>query len=313
MGAPRGHPHPRHSATPRRRPSPRAGCCGSRTCSLGLGAEGEAALAAARARGAALARRRRPPRPAGARRSRRRRRPAPRPPAGGPAARALGHPGRARWSATPTRSTPARCCACAASTRPAASPTRWPAARAIHAALDAFVTADRATACPTTPSAVFRAAVRAALAAEAALARGQRHLDRPPRTAPPRWFLDGEAERRARGAPAAREVDGPPRGRRASPRPFAVTARADRIDRRARRLRDLRLQVRQQPHRRPRRAPSTCSCRSRPRSPRPAASRGCRPARRRHLELLKLGKPARRCRSTATPPPRRDLGAASAR
>jgi RecB family exonuclease len=44
------------------------------------------------------------------------------------------------------------------------------------------------------------------------------------------WFLAGVAERRARGAPAAREV----RGRRALEGlalPFAVTARADRIDR----------------------------------------------------------------------------------
>ena len=44
------------------------------------------------------------------------------------------------------------------------------------------------------------------------------------------WFLDGEAARRARGAPAAREV----KGRReveGLARPFAITARADRIDR----------------------------------------------------------------------------------
>ena len=44
------------------------------------------------------------------------------------------------------------------------------------------------------------------------------------------WFLEGEAERRARGVPVAREV----KGRLEIPglaRPFAVTARADRIDR----------------------------------------------------------------------------------
>ena len=54
--------------------------------------------------------------------------------------------------------------------------------------------------------------------------------------APPRWFLDSEAERRARGTPAAREV----RGRRdvdGLAHPFAVTARADRIDAAGRRLR----------------------------------------------------------------------------
>lgn len=46
------------------------------------------------------------------------------------------------------------------------------------------------------------------------------------------WFLDGEAERRRRAAPFAREI----RGRRAVSglaKPFAVTAKADRIDRSA--------------------------------------------------------------------------------
>ena len=90
---------------------------------LGLGPEGEAALGAAKARGARLARRRRPARPArraGAARPaapRRGRRPRPaRPSSPSPRSR--------RWSATPTASTPARCSASAASTRPAASPTR---------------------------------------------------------------------------------------------------------------------------------------------------------------------------------------------
>ena len=110
---------------------------------------------------------------------------------------------------------------------------------------------DRGRPARRTPSAVFLATIRAALATRSALARGQRHLDRRASHRAAAWFLDGEAERRARGAPAAREV----KGRREVAglgQPFAVTARADRIDRVARRLRDLRLQVGQQPVARPR-------------------------------------------------------------
>ena len=102
-----------------------------------------------------------------------------------------------------------------------------------------------------------------------------------------RWFLDGEAERRAAGTPAAREVKG---GRALDgTAPVTVTAKADRIDRTPRRLRDLRLQVRLDRRAGPRRCGATCSCRSRRRSPRPAASRGCRPGRVAHLELIGFG------------------------
>ncbi len=88
---------------------------------LGLGDEGRTALADAKARGARLvtdaARLDRPTarcRPPAAPRPGRRRRPA-RP--SSPSPRWNG------WSATPTASTPRRCCACASSTRPAAAPT----------------------------------------------------------------------------------------------------------------------------------------------------------------------------------------------
>jgi ATP-dependent helicase/nuclease subunit B len=99
---------------------------------------------------------------------------------------------------------------------------------AIHAALDAFVTAT-AEGLPPDAEAVFRDEVARAMALAApwpavnAIWTARLH-----RSA--RWFLDGEAERRARALPAAREV----RGRRdveGLARPFAVTAKADRVDR----------------------------------------------------------------------------------
>ena len=98
---------------------------------------------------------------------------------------------------------------------------------AIHKALDDFVTATEAG-LPEDAARVFDAVVRAALATEApwpavnAIWTARLH-----RAA--QWFLDGEAERRARGTPLAREV----KGRReveGLAHPFAVTARADRID-----------------------------------------------------------------------------------
>ena len=60
------------------------------------------------------------------------------------------------------------------------------------------------------------------------------------------WLLDGEAGRRARGHTCSRARCRPPELAGLA-LPFAVTAKADRIDRTARRLRDLRLQVRQRP------------------------------------------------------------------
>ncbi len=98
----------------------------------------------------------------------------------------------------------------------------------IHAALDAFVTATEAG-LPEDAAPLFFDTMRRALAAEAPWpavnAIWTARLSRAHR-----WFLAGEAERRARGTPAAREV----KGRRAVPglaHPFEVTARADRIDR----------------------------------------------------------------------------------
>ena len=98
---------------------------------------------------------------------------------------------------------------------------------AIHDALDAFVAAT-ADGLPPDAARVFRDTVAAALAAHAPWpAVNAIWTARLARAAP--WFLAGEAERRARGTPAAREV----KGRLDIPglaRPFAVTARADRID-----------------------------------------------------------------------------------
>jgi RecB family exonuclease len=99
---------------------------------------------------------------------------------------------------------------------------------AIHAALDAFVTAT-ADGLPPEAEAVFRAEVARALAEAAPWpAVNVIWTARLARSA--RWFLDGEVERRVRALPAAREV----RGRRALEGlalPFAVTAKADRVDR----------------------------------------------------------------------------------
>ncbi len=100
--------------------------------------------------------------------------------------------------------------------------------KVIHAALDDFVTATEAG-LPADAERVFFDTVTRALAIEAPWpAVNAIWTARLARAAA--WFLDGEAERRARGTPAAREVS----GRRDVPglrQPFAVTARADRIDR----------------------------------------------------------------------------------
>jgi ATP-dependent helicase/nuclease subunit B len=195
---------------------------------LGLGAEGAAALGAAKARGAGwLAQAGRldapqasvPPEP----------RPAPRPPAAArpvelsvtqvetlvkdPYAVYARHVLRLRRLDPPGRKADAL--------------TRG---SAIHTALDAFVTATVAG-LPEDADAVFRAEVRKALAEAAPWpavnAIWEARLGRSAS-----WFLDSEAVRRARACPAAREV----RGRRevaGLPLPFAVTAKADRLDRAA--------------------------------------------------------------------------------
>ncbi|HET9067287.1 MAG TPA: PD-(D/E)XK nuclease family protein, partial [Amaricoccus sp.] len=98
---------------------------------------------------------------------------------------------------------------------------------AIHKALDDFVTATLAG-LPEDAARLFDEVVAQALATEApwpsVKAIWTARLGRAAA-----WFLDGEAERRARGTPLAREV----KGRReveGLAQPFAVTARADRID-----------------------------------------------------------------------------------
>ncbi|MBP7242898.1 double-strand break repair protein AddB [Amaricoccus sp.] len=99
---------------------------------------------------------------------------------------------------------------------------------AIHGALEAFLAATE-TGLPADPRAAWDAACAAALAAAAPwpavraawAARLARAAD---------WFLAGEAERRGRADPCVREL----RGTRAldgTPLPFAVVAKADRIDR----------------------------------------------------------------------------------
>jgi len=97
---------------------------------------------------------------------------------------------------------------------------------AIHTALDAFVGRTLAGLGPDA-EAVFRATVREAFDREAPWpAVNALWTARLMRAA--RWFLDGEAARRAAGAPAAREVTG---GRLLDGTAVTVTARADRIDR----------------------------------------------------------------------------------
>lgn len=99
---------------------------------------------------------------------------------------------------------------------------------AIHAALEAFLAAT-AEALPEDPRPAYDAACAQALAAAAPwpairaawAARLARAAD---------WFLAGEAERRARAAPFAREIRGARRLEGTSP-PVEVIAKADRIDR----------------------------------------------------------------------------------
>jgi ATP-dependent helicase/nuclease subunit B len=191
----------------------------------GLGAEGQAALAAAKARGEVwlgLARRldlpgeRVPPA----------RRPAPRPPA---AARprelsvtrveALVRDPYAIYARAVLR--------LKRLDPPGRQPDALARGTAIHDALDRFVTATL-DALPPDAEAVFRAAIHAALDEAAPWpAVNAIWAGRLERSA--RWFLDTEAERRARARPAAREAKGA-RAVEGLDHPFAVTARADRLD-----------------------------------------------------------------------------------
>ena len=115
--------------------------------------------------------------------------------------------------------------------KPLDLPGRAPDARqrgtAIHAALDAFLAAT-AAALPPDAALVFVRETQAALA-EAAPWPAVRALwgARIARAAP--WFVATEAERRDRAAPFGREVKGV-RLLDGVPLPFAVTAKADRID-----------------------------------------------------------------------------------
>ncbi len=99
---------------------------------------------------------------------------------------------------------------------------------AIHAALEAFLAATAGD-LPADAEGVFLRETARAIAAQApwpavrALWTSRLH-----RAAP--WFLATEAERRARGAPLAREITGA-RSLDGLAQPFAVTAKADRIDR----------------------------------------------------------------------------------
>ena len=276
----------------------------------GLPPEGPAALAAARARGArwlALADRVAAPDgaacrpPAARRRARRRRR----------GRRGSRSPTSTGWSATPTRSTRARCCGLRRLDPPGRKADALTRGNAIHAALDAFVARTPRRPRPRRRGAVPRRGPRG-LRRRGALAGGQRALDRAAdarRALVPR--RRGRAPRRRHARPPARSagsrlLDG-----------TGVTHHRPRRPHRPhrRRLRDLRLQVRLDPEPRRRRARATCSCRSRRRSPRRAASTALAagpvdaaradPLRRQRAR----GDPARRRPGRG----RRDLGAARRR
>lgn len=192
---------------------------------LGLGDEGAQALASARSRGRRLldiASRIDEP----AARTPPARRPAPRPPA-------TARPRELSVTQVETliRDPYAVYAAKILRLRPLDPPGRTPDALSrgivIHKALDEFVTATPGG-LPPDADAVYRATIGRALLANApwpaVRAIWTARLNRAAR-----WFLDGEAERRRRGVPARREVS----GRREVPgldHPFAITARADRID-----------------------------------------------------------------------------------
>lgn len=192
---------------------------------LGLGAEGEAALREARARGqrlVALASRidvpgeRVPPA----------RRPAPCPP---PAARprALSVTQVEHLVRDPYAIYARHVLKLSRLDPPGRRPDALSRGIVIHAALEAFVRATEAG-LPEDVETVYRATIADALLADAPWPAVRAiWTARFGRAA--RWFLDGEAARRVRARPAVREV----RGRRevtGLALPFAITARADRID-----------------------------------------------------------------------------------
>ncbi len=191
---------------------------------LGLGDPGRRALDAARARGAALVREAgaldRPPAPVPPAR-----RPSPRPPAAArPAALSV------TQIETLVRDPYAIYARKVLGLRPLDPLGREADAlargSAVHEVMDRFLAAT-ADGLPPDAAAIFAGTVDTALAEHAPwpavrviwTARLQRVAD---------WFLAGEAERRGRGVPAAREVSG---RRMLDGLAFAVTAKADRIDR----------------------------------------------------------------------------------
>lgn len=99
---------------------------------------------------------------------------------------------------------------------------------AIHAVLEAFVAAT-ADGLPEEAATIFRATLEREVA-EAAPWPAVRAIWTARLRRRTGWLLKGEAERRDRGSPAAREVSGR-REIAGLARPFAVTAKADRIDR----------------------------------------------------------------------------------
>ncbi|HET9067803.1 MAG TPA: double-strand break repair protein AddB [Amaricoccus sp.] len=193
---------------------------------LGLGEEGRAALEAARARGAALAAQAaRLDEPAAS--LPHARRPSPRPPAAA-RPRELSVTQVERLVRDPYGIYAQKVLRLRRLDPPGREPDALARGTAIHKALDDFVTATL-DGLPEDAGPIFFATVRAALATEAPWpAVNAIWTARLARAA--RWFLAGEALRRARGTPLAREV----KGRReveGLAQPFAVTARADRIDR----------------------------------------------------------------------------------
>ena len=207
------------------------------------------------------------------------------PAGGGAAGAALGLRRRPAGPRPLRRLRRARCCGLRRLDPPGRKADALTRGNAIHAALDAFVAAH-----PRRPRPRRRGDVPR---------RGPRGLR--PRAAPwpavnalwtarlmraARWFLDGEAGRRAAGTPAAREVSGQPRcstapPSRSPPAPTASTAPP------------AATRSTTTSPARPRAAPTplraTCSCRSRRRSRRPAASTALAAGPVARLELIRFG------------------------
>lgn len=216
---------PGPSATPRRQPWPRAGCSGWKTCS---GASGtRASRRWARPKPAAR------PCSTGRRGSTGRRRPCPGP-APGAASSGRGHaPEPVRDAARAAGPRPYEIYALKVLRLrrldpPGRAPDALARGTAVHAVLEAFV-AETAEGLPAAAEAAFRATLEREVARvapwPAVCAIWTARLGR--RAG---WLLKGEAERRDRGAVGVQEVS----GRRALAgiaRPFAITAKADRIDR----------------------------------------------------------------------------------